>query len=139
MKFINRLKFIGFRILLILVTCTSVSTVGCDQNQLQTPVSKVQNNANRQIISQGVIGRVATRDGAAIAGAMIVPAPRFRNAPPIPEIAITTDRDGRYQWPLQPGPYRITVISNGFPKQTLSVAVKKNQLSTLNFVLNKHP
>lgn len=139
MKFRIRSQFFDFRVLLILVTCVYLSTVSCGQGQLQAPVSQAQGDTSLQRISEGVIGQVMSRDGGAIEGAMIVPTPRFRNAPPIPEIAVTTDRDGRYQWPLQPGPYQITVISNGLPEQTLNIEVKENQLSTLNFVLDSHP
>jgi hypothetical protein len=139
MKFKNRSQIFGVRILLIFLAGISVSTVGCSQDQLQAPVSQTQGSTHTQRISEGVIGLVTSRDGAVITGAMIVPTPRFRNSPPIPEIAITTDSEGRYQWPLPPGSYQITVISNGFTKQALNVEVKKNRLSKLNFVMDQHP
>ena len=130
---------IKFRPLLILLSCFCASTASCGQGGPHAPVSQTQVDNAPQRIREGVVGRVATRDGQAIAGAMIVPTPRSRDAPPIPEIAITTDGDGQYRWHLQPGPYQISVIYHGFTEQTLNVEVRKNQVSTLNFILHRRP
>ncbi len=92
-----------------------------------------------QQISEGVTGQVKTRHGLAITGAMITPTSRSIDGPPIPEIAITSDEYGRYEWPLPPGSYQMSVFAAGYPKHTLNVDVEAGQVTTLDFILDKHP
>ncbi len=70
---------------------------------------------------------------------MMTPTSRSIDGPPIPEIAITTDEYGRYEWPLPPGSYQMSVFADGYQKHTLNVDVKANQVTTLDFILDKHP
>jgi hypothetical protein len=122
-----------FSILLIMISLTNIS---CGQDQMQTSVSKQINGEQRRGITEGVIGQVKARDGEAVVGAMIMPTPLSTVAPPVPEIAIITDKDGRYEWPLPPGPYQITVLIDGFRKQAKKVEIMPSQVSTLDFTLD---
>lgn len=57
-------------------------------------------------------GRVLAADGKPVAGALVTPV-GIGDAPPVPEIAVSTGADGTYRWPLGPGTYRITVTPSG--------------------------
>lgn len=127
----------GSYILLIQLCCFLL--LSCSYAQDQAPVTTKGSKEILQQISEGVTGQVKTRSGLAITGAMMTPASRSIDGPPIPEIAITTDEHGRYEWPLPPGSYQMSVFADGYQKYTLNVDVKAGQVTTLDFILDKHP
>jgi hypothetical protein len=132
-------QVVAFNKIMILLFCSVISSVSCSQDQLHTPVSQKQNKESQQQISEGLIGQIKTRSGEPVVGAMIIPTPNSSDAPPIPEIAITTDTAGHYEWPLQPGLYKITIISDGYQTSSQDVEIRANHVSTLDFVLDVLP
>lgn len=139
MKAKARSIFFELPVSAILFACLVLPATSCSQDQLQAPVSQNLNNGKPQNISEGLTGKVTTRNGQVVIGAMIIPTPLTMATPPIPDIAITTDTNGRYEWPLKPGPYQITAFSDGFRKHTRNIEIKANQVSTLDFFLDKLP
>jgi hypothetical protein len=86
-------------------------------------------------LQEGVEGRVTRPDGEPIVGAFVQARSLDDPAPPIPEIAIVTDEDGRYAWPLEPGRYQISVSSDGYRSARKSVSFRAGEVKTLDFVL----
>lgn len=129
---------IGSRFWLILALLMGfvLSNVSCGQDHMQTTVSQQINGEKRKRISEGVIGQVSTHSGRKVTGAMIVPTSLSKDSPPIPEIAITTDKDGQYEWALPSGHYQITVMADGFREHVKKVEIKPNKVSTLDFILD---
>jgi hypothetical protein len=91
--------------------------------------------AHAQPIDEGVVGRIAAEDGRALAGALVVPVPLGSAPPPIPEIAIVSESNGRYTWRLPPGEYEIVVTLEGYQRATRRVAVIAGEVAVLDFTL----
>ncbi|MCG8347940.1 MAG: carboxypeptidase-like regulatory domain-containing protein [Chloroflexales bacterium] len=82
-----------------------------------------------------VQGQVSDKGGASLPGVLVTP--RSTDAPPqaVPEIAITTDEDGRYQWVLPPGNYELTFTQNGYAPATVAVTVMADRPVTVDIIL----
>jgi len=95
----------------------------------------------RTSIREGVIGRVTTPDSHPIAGAFIQPRSLDDPSPPIPEIAILSNKGGQFAWPLRPGAYVITATIEGCRAATRQVVVTAGQVESVSFTLecNAHP
>lgn len=65
-------------------------------------------------VDQGAAGVVRDGSGKPVAGVMIE-AMAEPGTSPVPELAILSDRQGRFLWPLQPGTYRLRANSGGPP------------------------
>jgi Carboxypeptidase regulatory-like domain len=52
-------------------------------------------------------GVVLDRSGQPVVGALVEPKSLDEPAKPIPELAVVTDAQGRYEWHLQPGRYEL--------------------------------
>lgn len=94
------------------------------------------NSAARQL-QEGVSGRITNDDGNAVEGAVVVAAPLDPGAPAVPEIAIVSDANGRYQWPLRAGRHELTVVAEGYQRVSKKVAVRAGEVTTLDFVLSR--
>jgi protocatechuate 3,4-dioxygenase beta subunit len=83
----------------------------------------------------GVSGRILDAAGHPVAGAIVVP--RSQDSPPqeLPEIAVMTDDDGRYQWTLPPGRYSFTVHHNGQASSSQTVTVTADQIGSLDITI----
>jgi hypothetical protein len=88
-------------------------------------------------LAEGVTGTVAEEGGRPVEGAMIVPKSLDINGPAIPEIAIFSDKDGRYQWPLRPGRFEVLVRASGYGDVTQQVTVAPRTVATLDFVVRR--
>ena len=86
-------------------------------------------------LQEGVVGRVTTSDVRPVKGAFIQPRSLDDPSPRIPEIAILTDTDGRYTWPLFPGTYEISVSAEGYQREVKQVVVKTGQVVMVDFTL----
>ena len=88
-----------------------LATSACVQNSSDVAVDSGPFDERKAGIRQGVQGRITAADGKPVSGAMVVPLSLDADGPPIPEIAILSDADGRYTWPLRPGRYQLTVTT----------------------------
>jgi hypothetical protein len=94
-------------------------------------------NASTQQLREGVTGRITNDDGNAVEGAAVVAASLDPNGPAIPEIAIVSDANGRYEWPLRSGRYELTVVAEGYERASKRVEVSSGKIATLDFVLSR--
>ncbi len=88
-------------------------------------------------ISEGVIGRITSDDGRALAGALVTPMSLDDAGPPIPEIAIISQDDGSYEWPLPPGDYELVATLSGYQQDAKRVRVESDRVVTLDFTLTE--
>lgn len=102
-----------------------------------SPVSGGSGNSTAQQHAEGVAGQITNEDGSAVEGASVLAKPLDPGGPAIPEIAIESDAQGRYQWPLRAGRYEITVVVDGYQRVSKQVAVKTGENTTLDFVLSR--
>lgn len=86
--------------------------------------------AGEQPLGEGVAGTVLDKRGAPVVGALVVPAPLDRTAGPVPELAVQTDANGRFAWPLGPGRYRIDAIFEGRTVASARVTVVRGHVAT---------
>jgi hypothetical protein len=100
-----------------------------------TPVSSDGAEPASGALHEGVAGRVAHADGTPAPGVTIGVRSLDVPSPPIPEIGILTDPDGRYAWPLQPGAYVLWPISDDFEAVPGRADVRAGELSRLDFIL----
>lgn len=115
-------------------------TVAFAQNDPHEPVSSyVDPGETAQELAEGVTGRITTDDGSPVVGAMIVPESLEADAPPIPEIAITSDVNGEYEWPLPPGSYEVSVIADGYQNETKQATFGADEVATVDFKLRRTP
>lgn len=94
-------------------------------------------NSTVSQLKEGVTGRITNDDGTAIEGAAVVAASVDPGGPAIPEIAIVSDAQGRYQWPLRAGRYELTAVAEGYQRASKKVAVSAGEVATLDFVLSR--
>jgi hypothetical protein len=84
--------------------------------------------ATTPLISEGAVGGLFTRQNRPIAGAMISATSLDRPPKPVPDIAILTDADGAFVWPLQPGAYRLSAVVDSRPIATAEVKVRPGEV-----------
>lgn len=89
---------------------------------LDTPVSGDGANGARPARS-GIAGRVREATGRGIAGIVVMVEKLDPPPVPIPEIANSTDGDGRFFWPLPQGRYRLRFLRDGQPVAERAVTV----------------
>ena len=82
-------------------------------------------------IAEGVVGRLVTPSGDPVAGARITARSLDRPAGPVPEIAILSDTDGRFAWPLRPGRYRLAAVVAGREIAAATAVVEPGRVATL--------
>jgi hypothetical protein len=82
-------------------------------------------------ITEGVVGRLVTPSGGPVAGARITAQSLDRPAGPVPEIAILSDTDGRFTWPLRPGRYRLAAVVEGREIAAATATVERGRVATL--------
>jgi hypothetical protein len=87
--------------------------------------------------AEGIVGLVVDSSGKPVVGAGVQAEATGENRPPIPEIAIVTDRNGRYAWKLPAGEYAITVVAEGFETSRKRARVEPGQRVILDFVLSR--
>jgi hypothetical protein len=116
--------------------CLLFATVSCaDPLSPGRPGSVDEPGAAGVRLEEGVTGRVTNDDGSAIAGATVLAASVDPNGPAVPEIAIVSDADGRYEWPLRAGRYELTVLAEGYERGSRVVEVKAREVARLDFRL----
>lgn len=110
----------------------------CDQDN---PVSNSNKSGGPSAsgIREGVKGRVTASDGRPIADAFIEPKSLDEPAQAVPELAVTTDENGRYEWRLLPGDYLISVSAEGYQAASKKVTVEAQRAVTLDFKLERAP
>ncbi len=86
---------------------------------------------------EGVVGLVTGTDSRPIANALIEPKALDPESPPIPELAIVSTVDGRYEWPLSAGPYELSALAPSYRQATGTVVVIPGQVATLDFALER--
>jgi hypothetical protein len=102
-----------------------------------TPVSGRDVGGPSTEIGQGVKGRVISPSGNPVTNTLIKAKSLDIPAKPVPEIAILTDGEGYYSWPLRPGDYEITVAADGHEAVSERVTVRPREITQLDFVLSK--
>jgi hypothetical protein len=103
---------------------------------LSEPVSAVPPTTPASI-GQGVEGRAIDAAGRPVSGGLVVPRSLDEPSPPIPELAVLTDKDGQYSWRLPAGNFEISISAQGFRTARKPVTVKAGQVSRLDFVLER--
>ena len=89
-------------------------------------------------LAEGVTGEIKDENGGALDGATIIPKSLGANGSAVPEIAILSGPNGRYQWPLKAGSYDVTVRADGYQDVTQPVTVSPGAVTTLDFVLRRN-
>ncbi len=108
-----------------------------DQSVVSTPGDSRGESGQPQAQEgqEGIEGRVTAEDGTPIAGVFVQAESLDEPAQRIPEMAITTDEDGHYLWPLPPGRYRISVSIEGRQPAAETATVEPGKQTTLSFTL----
>jgi hypothetical protein len=89
----------------------------------------------RTEIGEGVKGRVTSRVGKPVRNTLVSAKSLDIPAKPVPEIAILTNGDGYYSWPLRPGDYKITVATDRHEAASERVTVRPREITRLDLVL----
>lgn len=111
---------------------------GVSQGRWDEPVtSDEQSLDSEEALRQGIVGVITSVKGLPIEGAMIEVRSLDKFGPPIPEIAILSDQNGRYEWPLQPGRYKVSAFAQGYRTATQQVDVEAARLATADFALEQ--
>lgn len=82
-------------------------------------------------LSEGVAGRLLQAADRPVAHAVIAARSLDRPARAVPEIAIITNDDGRFQWPLRPGTYRLAAMLDGRQIAGATVTVEPGQVTAV--------
>lgn len=123
------------RLALLFLLAVLIATVAC-RNPDQPVTSAASNDpAASEGPREGIEGTVTAADGTPVAEAFVQAESLDRPAQRIPELAIVTDGNGRYLWPLSPGRYRISVSAEGHPPASDTATVETGRRTTLSFTL----
>lgn len=123
---------------LVLALALMLSAVpGCTQGTPEAPVQDRDAVNDVQQPREGLAGRIVAKDGSPIEGAMIVPRSLHAHGPPIPEMAVLSDADGRYAWPLPAGAYEVSIFADGYQNAVQRADVAANVVGTLDIVLKR--
>lgn len=79
----------------------------------------------------GISGQVRLPSGQPLRKVVVLARSLDRSPPPIPDIAITTDENGRYFWKLPPGRYELTFVREGKRIATREVSVPGDTRKTI--------
>ena len=93
----------------LIVTC-AVCALGQTSDDPDQPIGSATQEATGRI-AQGVMGRVTDRTGAPVVDARMIAVSLDEPSRAVPEIAILSDAQGQFAWPLPPGSYRVTALS----------------------------
>jgi len=102
------------------------------------PVDSV-NSASGSVatsLDQGIAGTVTNEAGEPVAEVFVRAASLDSNSP-IPDIAILTDAEGRFSWPLQPGTYRLTFYLDGTVVGEAEATVEAARVSDIDVVTDE--
>lgn len=100
----NRTLIAALIVVSTFVACDAKSGPG------ETPVTAEHGQlAVPRAIPGALHGTVHTPDGKPVIGVMVTATSIDDPPRPVPELAVMTDDQGRYEWPLAHGRYRITV------------------------------
>ena len=88
-------------------------------------------------IGQGVKGRVMSLTSSPVRNTLIKAKSLDIPAQAVPEIAILTDDDGYYLWPLRPGDYEIKVVIDQNEAASERVTVRPREITRLDFHLSE--
>lgn len=86
---------------------------------------------------QGAEGLITSETGTPLPGAFLQLKPLDTMAPAMPDIAVVSGDDGRFQYALPTGHYEITVVLDGYEPATQRVTVLPGRVVTLDFVLRQ--
>ncbi len=111
---------------LILVACSPDAPVSGQPGQAAGPAA-----------GSLVQGQVADTDGKPVTEVIVVP--HSTDTPPqaVPEKAVFTNEQGRYQWTLPAGRYTLTFTKDGYAPVTEAVIIVPDQPATLDVVLQQ--
>jgi hypothetical protein len=124
--------------IVVALALLGIGTLGCSERD--TPVTNPNLlNGGPPRISEGVAGRIMDDGGRPIAGALVQPRSLDENSPPIPEIAVFSDPNGRYAWRLFPGRYELVVSAAGYQTAAAPATVNRGQVTTLDLTLQRLP
>lgn len=85
----------------------------------------------------GVKGCVVTADKTPVEEALVQPSSLDTPLNAIPEMAVVTDQQGCYQWQLLPGTYTIAISAEGYRPAQGRITIKRSEVATLNFTLER--
>jgi hypothetical protein len=88
-------------------------------------------------LDQGIAGTVTNEAGEPIAEVFVQATSLDANSPPIPDIAIMTDAEGRFGWPLRPGAYRLTFILDGREIGEAEAVVEAGHVSDIDLLVDE--
>ena len=105
-------------------------TVGCGRS----PSSRDAAGEPDKLRWGTVTGRVEA-GGEPVRQVLMEPRSLDDPAPPIPELAVFTNDNGRYEWHLPAGTYRVTTRAEGYRPSSGRVDVSGGEKTQLNFTL----
>ncbi len=114
-----------------------LASSGCSYSNEDSPVTSTGQVGIGSV--EGIVGRITDTRGRPVVGALVQPRSLDDPSPPIPEIAIVSDDNGRYTWQLSPGSYELSVSADGYRGMTKLTKVKAGQAATLDFTLERTP
>ncbi len=116
-----------------LLLCRDVTALA-DGNE--TPVSSEYTGVVKAADSTGVHGHVQTPSGNPVVDASILVKSLDQPAPAVPEMAMITDSNGNFNWPLPRGKWQVTVISLSGKRVSKNVTVGRSGPAKVNFILS---
>jgi hypothetical protein len=130
------------RVVVIGLTIGGAAIGGCspvDPSHRPTQAPDVSASAaeTNPAVAQGLSGSVRNESGEPVVGALVVPRSLQSAGPAIPELAILSNEAGRFAWPLQPGPYELTVTAEGYEPARGRGDVTQGKVTTIDFVLRR--
>ena len=130
------LQIRAFRIAGIFALILGLAPIGAfAMSDPDRPVSSDQAQTVQPQARTGVAGTVRSPDGDTVSGAMIVARSLDSPTKPIPEIAILSNAQGKYLWPLKAGRYELTPVQDGRRGRPETVSVTSGAVTRLDLTL----
>lgn len=138
------LPIVTFLVAILLTRCGQVNTGSSSDGDLSavtqtsitpdTPVDSGTTGSQSTGTTHSVTlrGTVSTPNGEGLEGVLVTPESLFNPKQAIPEIAVTTDEQGRYTWILPVGSYTLTFTKDGYTTTSQMAIIQANQVTTVD-------
>lgn len=111
-----------------LIAIGLLTVAGCGfPGEGESPISGGSPSSQATVVVSAVHGVVRDRAGTLVADVMVAATSLDVPARPVPEVAVMTGRDGRFEWPLPAGRYRLDAGVEGLGAGSVEVTVAADQ------------
>lgn len=122
----------------VVIAAAIALAIACDRPpavEREEQPATVDHEATR--VPGALHGIVRATDASPVANVMVVATSTDEPPVAVPELAVVTDNDGKYEWPLKPGKYRLSVTDGTHGNGAVDVTLQAGEQADVDIVVQK--